>query len=319
MPLIGAHGFYRGSGKGPVDDENSGSGSSGLSLYGKAFTEYISLSAEAGFENQYTHFYGYPAGTEVDADDIRQSYNVFSLKGDISNTRNSTFAYKLGAAFSYLADRYEARESEECEVGNIFCQPSALASNVSLAVTRDTKNHPVFPTAGTRQNMTLEQTGGPLGGNGNFQKLASDAGNWSHTLQMWQAPGAEPMETTATSVRRMDLGGRYLTEDFTGTVMGMPFEGRAVMGYDNARQKYFSTWIDNMGTGLMVAWGEPVEGSNTIEFHGTYVDPMTGQEAPFREVHTDLEEGHTVMEMYMVGPDGSEFKSMEIHSMKQDG
>jgi outer membrane protein assembly factor BamA len=37
-------------------------------------------------------------------------------------------------------------DAEDCEVGNIFCQPSAIASNLSLAVTRDTKNHPLFPT-----------------------------------------------------------------------------------------------------------------------------------------------------------------------------
>lgn len=109
--LIGAHGFFRGSGQGPVDGKNSASGSSGLSLYGKAFSNYISFSAEAGYENRFTHFYGYPAGSTVEANDIRQSYNVFNLKGELSNTKNSAFAYQLGAEFSYLADRYEARES----------------------------------------------------------------------------------------------------------------------------------------------------------------------------------------------------------------
>ena len=110
--MIGAHGFLRNSGKGPVDDENSGSGASGLSVYGKAFNKFISLSLEAGFENQFTHFYGYPPGTVVEADDIRQSYNIFNIEGELSNTKNSAFAYTLGAEFSYLADRFEARETQ---------------------------------------------------------------------------------------------------------------------------------------------------------------------------------------------------------------
>src|SRR5690606_36378258 len=80
--LIGAHAFWQSSGKGPIDDENSASGRSGLSVYGKAFSDFVSLSLEGGFENQFTHFYGYPAGTSVDADDIRQAYNIFSLKGE---------------------------------------------------------------------------------------------------------------------------------------------------------------------------------------------------------------------------------------------
>lgn len=110
--LVGAHAYLRNSGKGPVDGKNSGSGSSGVSLYAKGFSNLISLSAEAGFENRFTHFYGYPEGTVVDADDIRQAYNVFSLKGELSNTKNSAFAWRLGAGFSHLADHYEARESE---------------------------------------------------------------------------------------------------------------------------------------------------------------------------------------------------------------
>lgn len=110
--LVGAHAFLRNSGKGPIDGENSASGASAVSLYGKAFNEYISLSAEAGYENRFTHFYGYPAGTTVEADDIRQAYNIFNLKGELSNTRNSAFAYKLGGGLSYLADHYEARETE---------------------------------------------------------------------------------------------------------------------------------------------------------------------------------------------------------------
>lgn len=110
--LIGAHGVFRSSGKGPVDGKNSASGSSGVSVYGKAFTEYMTFSAEAGFENRSTHFYGYPSGAVVEPADIRQSFNLFNLKGELSNAKNSDFAYDLGARFSYLADHYAARESE---------------------------------------------------------------------------------------------------------------------------------------------------------------------------------------------------------------
>ncbi len=110
--LIGAHGYLRNSGKGPVGEERSGSGSSGLSVYGKAFSDFISLSLEAGFDHRFTHFYGYPPDALPDADDIRQAYNLFHLTGELSNTKNSAFAYRLGATLSYLADRYEARESQ---------------------------------------------------------------------------------------------------------------------------------------------------------------------------------------------------------------
>lgn len=110
--LVGAHAFLQNSGKGPVDGKNSAGGSSGISVYGKAFSDAISLSADAGFRHRFTHFYGYPKDSVVEAGDIRQSFNLFRLKGELSNTKNTAFAWKLGAGFSYLADHYDARESE---------------------------------------------------------------------------------------------------------------------------------------------------------------------------------------------------------------
>jgi hypothetical protein len=110
--LVGAHAFLQSSDKGPVDGRNSGGGSSGVSVFGKMFGEFVALSADAGFENRSTHFYGYPAGTDVSAVDIKQSYNHFRLSGELSNTKNADFTYKLGAGLQYMSDKYDAKEGE---------------------------------------------------------------------------------------------------------------------------------------------------------------------------------------------------------------
>lgn len=132
--LIGAHAHLKNSGKGPVDDKNSASGSSGLSIYGKGFTDFISLSGEASFEHRFTHFYGYPPGTEVKAADIRQKYNTFSLKGELSNTKNSAFSWQLGAGLTHLADHYEARETE---AAFSFYSSYELSDESGIAVNAD--------------------------------------------------------------------------------------------------------------------------------------------------------------------------------------
>jgi hypothetical protein len=148
------------------------------------------------------------------------------------------------------------------------------------------------------------------------QHLAGTAGEWRHEVTVWPAPGVEPMQSAATSTSEMVLGGRYLVETFTGDMMGMPFEGRGTYGYDNAKEQAFMSWIDNMGTGLMVGWGAP-EG-NKITFAGTFVDPGDGMEKPFRSVVTSVSADHSIMEMYVPAPDGSgEFKNMEIHSYRK--
>ncbi len=110
--LIGAHAYHNSSDKGPVDDRNSGSGTSGVSLFAKSFKKDIALSGNAGFENRTTHFYGYPEGAEVKASEIKQSFNLIRLSGELSNTKNTDFSYTLGAGFSHLTDKYSARETE---------------------------------------------------------------------------------------------------------------------------------------------------------------------------------------------------------------
>jgi hypothetical protein len=110
--LIGAHGLFSASDKGPVDDRNSGSGMTSLSLFGKTFNEYIALSGDIGYENRATHFYGYPEGTDVEGSDIRQSYSVFKVKAELSNSKSTDLGYRLGAGMSYLADKFDARETE---------------------------------------------------------------------------------------------------------------------------------------------------------------------------------------------------------------
>src|SRR5688572_10627140 len=110
--LVGAHAYLTSSDKGPVDGRNSGSGSSGISVFGRSFTKGISLSGNAGFENRTTHFYGYPEGAEVDASSIKQSFNLIKVSGALSNATNSDFAYRVGAGVSHLGDKYDAKETE---------------------------------------------------------------------------------------------------------------------------------------------------------------------------------------------------------------
>jgi hypothetical protein len=110
--LVGAHAYFKASGKGPVDGKNSANGTSGVTVYGRSFSEYLSLALDAGYENRSTHFYGYPENTVVEASDIRQSYNNFKLSGSITNAKNTSFSYKLGGNFGYLTDRFDAKETD---------------------------------------------------------------------------------------------------------------------------------------------------------------------------------------------------------------
>jgi hypothetical protein len=132
--LLGAYLYHHSSGKGPVDGKNSGSGTTGISLAGSSFNDAIALSGNVGFENRTTHFYGYPGDVPVDRDTLKQAYNIFRLAGAISNAKNSDFAYKLGAGFSYLSDKFDARETE---VGLNFGASYEIDADSKIALKAD--------------------------------------------------------------------------------------------------------------------------------------------------------------------------------------
>lgn len=142
--------------------------------------------------------------------------------------------------------------------------------------------------------------------------LASSTGNWTEEVSMWMKPGAPPMTSKAEAHNEMLLGGRYLQTKSTGNFSGMPFEGIGVTGYDNIKKKFVSSWIDNMGTGMMYMWGSWNAATKSITFTGKMVDPMaSGKEVSYKQVWKFIDNNHQVIEMYSV-MNGKEMKTMEI-------
>src|SRR6266513_1241369 len=88
-------------------------------------------------------------------------------------------------------------------------------------------------------------------------------------------PGAEPMKSSGKQKSVMIMGGRYLHADYTGEMMGKTFHGASLTGYDNAKKKHFSAWIDDMGTGIMLAEGTASPDGKVVTLSGEYYDPMT--------------------------------------------
>jgi hypothetical protein len=141
--------------------------------------------------------------------------------------------------------------------------------------------------------------------------LAKMAGEFTITLKMFNEPGAEPEVSTGTSSRRMILGGRYLEETVHASVMGQPFEGRGLTGYDNVTGSWWGSWIDTMSTAIMITGGAWDEETGVGTFEGEFNDPVTGELQSSRSVIRRLPNGDELMEMYMTSAVG-EVKSMEI-------
>ena len=138
-------------------------------------------------------------------------------------------------------------------------------------------------------------------------------GEWNLTIK-WSMDPSQPMqETKSTSMVKTIMDGRYSQEETAGEMMGKPFNGMGITGYDNMLKKFVSTWIDNAGTGIMTSQGTPDATGKVINWIGQSTDPMTGKMAKYRMVSRVLDDNHHVLEMYMKSPEGKEFKSMEIN------
>ena len=149
------------------------------------------------------------------------------------------------------------------------------------------------------------------------QALASMAGTYDVKIKSWHEPGGPAMEDTGSATRTMMLDGRVLLEEFSGTMMGGPFTGRGMTGYDNVTGKYWSTWNDSMMTGLMVSEGTCDAPARNCTFTGSWSDPV--KKAPFKARMTTKWPSPTteIFEMYGPGKNGKEMKMMEITYAKK--
>ena len=145
------------------------------------------------------------------------------------------------------------------------------------------------------------------------KKLNAMVGTFDAKIKMWMEPGAQPMESTGKAVNEWVLGGRYVQQRFDGTFMGQPFSGIGYTGYDNVRHMYVGTWMDSMSTSMMnSSGGDPDPSGKNWRFVASSMDPVSGEAVSIDERMTLLDNDHQVFEMYGPGPDGSNFKMMEI-------
>lgn len=147
--------------------------------------------------------------------------------------------------------------------------------------------------------------------------LAKAAGTYDLSIKSWMSPKAPPTMDTGTATRTMALDGRVLTEDVQAKMQGQPFNGHGMQGYDNVTGRYWSTWNDNMSTGIMVSDGACDDQGNCT-FKGSWNDPMKkGGKVNARMTTKWTSPTVQVFEMYAPGQDGKEAKMMEITYTKR--
>ncbi len=143
------------------------------------------------------------------------------------------------------------------------------------------------------------------------KRLEALAGSWTVTSRAWMAPGQPPAESTGSAEVKAILGGRFIQEEFTGDMMGMPFAGLGLTGYDNIRKKYTTAWVDNLSSAILTLEGTYDDAAKSYSYAGQYADPMTGSTKEMRIVMRVVDRDHHVSE-FLDPVDGKWVKVMEL-------
>ena len=153
-----------------------------------------------------------------------------SLRAGTQLPNDSRSRFSVG----YTLARTTYEKFEDNQSSSIFSLPPGLQSTVTLNLTRQTLDHPLFPTSGTRVELEANFNGGPLGGNGDFQKYLVTGNWWVPVGQIGgSAPGARPIRfTLGLTAESGVLFGDATRFPFERFFMGGVQFGRPLRGYD---------------------------------------------------------------------------------------
>ena len=143
------------------------------------------------------------------------------------------------------------------------------------------------------------------------KQLASLAGSWTTKTKEWMEPGKPPTEAAGSAEMKMLLDGRFLQQDFTSEMMGQPYTGMGITGYDNLRKKYVSIWLDTMGTAPFMMEGTGSADGKTITLKGQHTEPGGGK-MTHRAVWKIVDSNTQTFDMYGAHHGTKETKVLEI-------
>ena len=202
---------------------------------------------------------------------------------------------------------------------------SCIARTVQITRKKKIMKHTIDDTAGTavlerpqnksssrksdaekqemQKKMEAAGTPGPA-----HKALEAFVGNWKAEVKSWCKPDGPPNVSQGTAKASWILNGHFLEEEFHGEMMGKPFIGRSLMGYDNIKQTFNTVWVSDMQTSILTSEGKGESGNKVITLEGKSNCPATGRkDIPMKTVFRVISPDKYVFEMF-----NDSAKKMEI-------
>ena len=139
-------------------------------------------------------------------------------------------------------------------------------------------------------------------------------GTWDTVTKVWMGgPGTKPTSSTGHSTFKSVLDGNWVMEEHLGSMMGMPYKGVGMLGYDNYKKLYVGTWFSNMGTEMLQMAGARNPKSGTVTMYGTMDEPQLGVHGrTVKYVTAPTDDDHFTFQIIDLHA-GDDYKVIEIH------
>lgn len=185
----------------------------------------------------------------------------------------------------------------------------SLAAALTACSTNKRHANPMAEMTPQEIMAKVEQAGTP---GTEHAKLEPLVGEWNIVSKWWTEPGKDPLVDKGTATHQWINGKRFVKEDYNGKWFGKPYHGMGLLGYDNAKGSYVSTWIDNANTGIMTGEGDFNTAKNELDMTSSGYCPVTEGTKETRMVTRIINKNKHILEMYDLDPEGNEMKVMEI-------
>ena len=141
--------------------------------------------------------------------------------------------------------------------------------------------------------------------------MKDQVGTWNAVARFYMELGKPPMVSKGTEVNTLVAGGFWIKTELKAEMMGQPFEGHGLFGYDARQGAHVGSWGDSSDTWMAVSKGSCARDcrEQTLFFDGY---DEAGKPATYKEVHVQVDRDHRTMVMFVKAKDGSFKKVMDM-------
>src|SRR5262245_16577490 len=149
----------------------------------------------------------------------------------------------------------------------------------------------------------------PVAQNARLAKLAGDY-TWTSTFDV--GDGSPPMSSTGTAKFTSILGSRFLQQEESGGMAGMPYDALKLYGFNASAGRYEGLWLYTGSTAMMNLTGSSKDGGKTVTFDASYAADPSGALMEFEITLAEIDVNQFTIQLAFKAPEGAPTSTLKV-------